>query len=123
MLSFEGQIHVFADVARFLIDQTFATFSTLSAGTRRRLLNTHGYFGGLAIFLFLRPAYDQLDRMEDHVLWASEDVVEKCRQTYMQECNMSAVAVGPSLNYGSESLFCDDFDTNVCRARSLLKSL
>lgn len=51
-----------------IIEHIFSTFSTLSAGTRARLLNTHGHFKGLMPFLFLRPAYDQLDRMEDHVL-------------------------------------------------------
>jgi hypothetical protein len=76
-----------------LIKRTIAIFSTLSGGTRTRLLNTHGHFRSLILFLFLRPAYDQLDRMEDHLVWASEDVIEKCRQMYMQECNMSAIAV------------------------------
>jgi hypothetical protein len=102
-----------------IIEKIFSTFSTLSAGTRRRLLNTHGYWRGLALFLFLRPAYDQLDRMEDHVLWASEEVVEKCRQTYMQECNMSAVAVSSViqiLSYLPLYLIPD-------RAQSLLKLL
>lgn len=76
-----------------LFDDIFSFFSTLSEGTRRRLLETHGYLKGLALFIFLGPAYQQLDRMEDHVLWADEKVIEGCRQTYMQECNMSAIAV------------------------------
>jgi hypothetical protein len=77
-----------------IVENIFSTFSTLSPGTRARLLNTHGHLRGFMLFLFLRPAYDQLDRMEDHVVWAKEDVVEKCRQTYIQECTMSAIAVG-----------------------------
>jgi hypothetical protein len=85
--------YLISDPFKFLIEGTFRVFSTLSGGTTRRLLNTHGYFRSLILFLFLRPAYDQLDRMEDHVVWASEDVIEKCRQTYMGECNMSAIAV------------------------------
>jgi hypothetical protein len=79
-------------------DYIFSLFSTLSEGTRKRLLETHGYLGAFALFIFLRPAYDQLDRMEDHVLWADEKVIDTCRQTYMQECNMSAIAVCHLLN-------------------------
>ena len=84
---------VITDALELAVNKIFGAFSTLSEGTRERLLCTHGYLGGLALFLFLRPAYDQLDRMEDHVLWASEDVIDKCRKTYMDECNMSAIAV------------------------------
>ena len=79
--------------AKRLVVFLFSFFSAVSEGTRTKLLTTHRYIRGLALFIFLRPAYEQLDRMEDHILWASEDVVEKCRQTYMTECNMSAIAV------------------------------
>src|SRR5271155_1459355 len=81
------------DAAKRLVVFLISSFSTLSKGTQTRLLKTHGYTLGFALFLFLRPAYEQLDRMEDHILWASEDTVEKCRKTYITECNMSAIAV------------------------------
>jgi hypothetical protein len=80
-------------VARRFIDFIFSVFSTLSDSTQARLLATHGYPLGFALFLFLRPAYEQLDRMEDHIVWATEEVVEKWRKTFIQECNMSAIAV------------------------------
>jgi hypothetical protein len=71
----------------------FSIFSTLSEGTQNKVIQTHGYPRAVALFLFLRPAYQQLDRMEDHVIWATEDTLEKCRQMYISECNMSAIAV------------------------------
>ncbi|PMD61068.1 uncharacterized protein K444DRAFT_558904, partial [Hyaloscypha bicolor E] len=30
--------------------------------------------------------------MEDHIIWATEDEVEKWRKTFISECNMSAIA-------------------------------
>jgi hypothetical protein len=81
------------DPSKVLIERTIAIFSTLSGGTRTRLLNTHGHFRSLILLLFFKTAYNRLDRMEDHLVWASEDVIEKFMQMYMQECNMSAIAV------------------------------
>jgi hypothetical protein len=58
----------------------------------KRLVKTHGYARGFALILFLRPAYEQLDRMEDHIIWTPKDVVENWRQTYISECNMAVIA-------------------------------
>ena len=82
------------NAAERLVDFLFARFSTLSRENRIRLLATHGHARGLVLFLFLRPVCEQLDRMEDHILWSNEHVVEHCRQMYISECNMSAIVVG-----------------------------
>lgn len=108
-------------VARWIVNFLFKRFSTLSDGTRERLLKSHGYVRGFALFLFLKPAYDQLDRMEDHINWASDDVIEKCRQTYISECNMSAIAVSTGSSRNLYRVYA--YNNLIDRAPSSLKSL
>jgi hypothetical protein len=68
--------------------------SSLGPETEARLLKTHGAAGSLALFLIFRPAYEQLDRMEYHIRFADDEGLERCRKTYLDECNMAAIAVG-----------------------------
>jgi hypothetical protein len=79
---------------RNIITKFLQISSSLGPETEARLLETHGVGGSLALFLIFRPAYEQLDRMEYHIRFADDNGLERCRTTYLNECNMAAIAVG-----------------------------
>jgi hypothetical protein len=70
--------------------------AVVSAGTRRRIVNTYGRFASTVLYVVLNPAYEQIERMERYIVTRQDQDIEKFRDRYISECNMAAVAVSPS---------------------------
>jgi hypothetical protein len=92
-ISVAGSIAQFVNFTIKLTSIVAQLSQALTPSTRQRLFRTHGLVFGAALYVFLNPAYEQLERMEDQILRQKDEDIEKYRNGYLNECNMAAVAV------------------------------
>lgn len=65
--------------------------------TQKRFNRTYSPVHALALWIFLSPAVEQLERMEDQILHQSDDDILAFKNSYCFDCSMIAVAVRVSL--------------------------
>jgi len=88
------------------VDIWIIILSVVSPWTRSRLYKTHGWVKSIGFYIFLNPAYEQLERMERHIIEGNNAHIEKFRDRYISECNMAAIAVSCSNFSEAFSRFC-----------------
>lgn len=87
-----------------LLSLTFQGFGLLreviqhsATETQKKFNRTYSPLHALALWIFLTPAVEQLERMEDQILHQSDEDILAFKTSYSFDCSMIAVAVSIAL--------------------------